>query len=434
MNSFRPRIGECRHYFLFLIIGLVVVARIGAAAVLYAKNVFPSPIQDPLEYRNLAMNILAGNGFSIAQNPPYPPDLFRTPLYPLFLAATYGIDSAGYLAILLQQLMIIASAWLLFKILRRWNDSSGKIALIFSLFLLVDPRIWFWSLETMTEALFIFLTAAMLFLLLYPENFNTAHVAGAAVFFGLAVLTRPSGLLWAPGLVLFFLFCKKPVKSRLFMFFIFMAVAGIVVSPWLWRNYKLVGRPILSSMQTVNYIQAFGIGRDDPSWRCSDSIVDSKGREGCVFYGWTAAGFSDAEKTARNLRANTPVFSLIKKNMTGAYHFWKSNDYPDALSILRSAALGAGKPISRTWQILAEASHKTYAAFLNFMLILGVAGLVFLYKKRELAAAGLLGGIIFSSVFINFGLASGRLHLILLPPLFYLAGLGTVFIKQIYQQ
>lgn len=432
MHSFWPRAEKYGYRFLFLIIVLIVIVKIAVVAVLYAKNISPSPVQDPLEYRNLAANLLAGNGFSIAQTPPYLPDLFRTPLYPLFLAATYLVDSAGHFAILLQQLMAVASAWILFKILRSLRrDAPRIISLIFAFFLLADPRLWFWSLETMTETLFIFLTMLMfLFLTRYYENLRVIHAAGAGSVFGLALLTRPSGLLWLPALLVFFLFYEKPVKQNLAMLFVFLTVAGLVVSPWVWRNYKLVSRPVFSSAQINNYIQAFGKGRDDPAWACAGSIEDSKGRKGCVFYGWTSDGFSATEKTHKILRSNISAFAFMKKNTIGAYNFWSPVEYEDSIGILHNAVYGAGKPMSRTWISFTAGSRRVYAIFLNLIIILAVAGIAFLYQKKELAVASLLAGVILFSTFVNFGLASGRLHLVLFPPLFILAASGVVFIKR----
>lgn len=435
MDNGVNKIEKCAYYFILFLVGLIVVAKIGSAAVLYVKNISPSPIQDPLEYHNLAANMLAGNGFSISQNPPYFKDLFRTPLYPLFLYGAFLINSSGHLAILLQQLMVIVVAGLVFKILRRLRPETPRvIPLAVSLFLIADPRLWFWSLETMTETLFIFLTTLMLFFMLDTKNFRMKHAVTSAAFLGAALLTRPSGLLWIPGLALFFLFLKKPIKFKAAVFLTFSAITILVVSPWLWRNYQLVGKPILSSAQMNNYIQAFGEGRNDPAWKCAGSISDTKGRSGCVFFGWTSAGFAEAEKTFKGLRDRASVFSFIKKNLNGSYNFWSASDYGDGVGILHNAIYGSGQPMSSAWEFFARVSYRIYAVFLTLIMVLAAAGLVFLYKKRELASASLMTGVIFFSIFINYGLASGRLNLVLLPMLFLLAGLGVIFIKETYQR
>src|ERR1700687_465086 len=50
---------------------------------------------DSFEYDQLAINLLAGHGYSQGVVPPYLPDVRRTPLFPLLLASTYAL--VGYL-------------------------------------------------------------------------------------------------------------------------------------------------------------------------------------------------------------------------------------------------------------------------------------------------------------------------------------------------
>jgi len=83
---------------LIFFIGFIVVAKIALVFFLYTNKFPVSPIQDPLEFRNLALNILEGR-FSSAQEEPFVPELYRTPAYPLFLSATFLLDKNGYLAI-----------------------------------------------------------------------------------------------------------------------------------------------------------------------------------------------------------------------------------------------------------------------------------------------------------------------------------------------
>ena len=417
--------------FLILVVAVIVFGRIITVAVLYAKHVSPSPVQDPLEYRNLAINILEGNSFSMAQEPPYLPDLLRTPMYPILLAVTFLFDKSGYLAIFLQQLMLFASFWMLWKMFDRYNGGRHKIiAALFSSVLLVDPRIWFWSLETMTETFFIFLEVSALFILIFAENINWRRVAGSAALLGLAVLTRPSGLLLIPGFVLFFVFYRRDIKKNMFMLLGFAVIVGFIVLPWLWRNYQLVGRVMLSSSRTVNYALGFQDEPSDITVGCYGHISDSKGREVCLFRSFTSDGFYDVEKLADGLGANISIASIFKQNLIGAYHFWTPNDYKDIFSIAHNTFFGAETASSRAWILFVDISYRAYAFFIVIMLALAAFGLVFLHKKKEWAAAGLFGAPIFLSTFINFGIAGGRHHLILLPTLFFLAGLGAIFISR----
>jgi hypothetical protein len=418
--------------YLALAIVFIILARFMILAFLYLKQISPSPVQDPLEYRNLAINILKGNPFSMAQNPPYVFDLIRTPAYPFFLSLTFWFDETGYLAVFLQQIMIIVSAWMLWAVLRRYQ-SYKTVPLIFAAFLLVDPRIWFWSLETMTEALFMFLTMSAVFFMLFPEVIRMKHIAGSAFSFGLALLTRPSGLLWLAGFMIFFAFYKTSFRRKFFAFFSFIIIIAIIISPWVWRNYKLVGKPILSASQPINYALGFQREQNMVTSACSDFIKDSKGRKACLFRSFTLDGFNDVERLVRDLRKTTSLYSFLKRNIIGGYYFWTPNDYKDIVSIVRNSISGAKGDLSGKWLFFADASYIVYSLFLILTGILALTGFVFLYKNGKRSVLGLLGGIVFFSTFLNFGMAGGRHHLILLPIVLFLAGLGSFYTIEHFQ-
>lgn len=412
--------------FLVFIIILIVVFRLGAVLFLQQKQISVSPVQDPLEYRNLAVNILRGNPFSMAQKPPYVSDLIRTPAYPVFLSLTFLFDENGYLAVFLQQIMIIASAWMVWAMLRRYGVYNS-ISMFFSAILLAEPRLWFWSLETMTEAMFIFFMMLAVFFMLYPNDIRAKHIIGSALAFGLALLTRPSGLLWAAGFLIFFAFYKAPFKRKLFVSLGFVLITFAVVSPWVWRNYQLVGRPILSSSQEINYALGFQKEPNEVTSECAGFTKDSKGREVCLFRSFTAEGFGDLEKFVLDLRDKTSFYQFLKRNIVGAYYLWVPNDYKDIISIVRNSIAGSSGDLSGGWLYFADVSYRAYLLFLAAIGALALAGFMFLYKSGKLPVAGLLGGIVFLSTFVNFGIAGGRHHLILLPIILFLAGLGLFY-------
>ena len=412
--------------FLVFIIILIVISRLAAVVFLHQKQISVSPVQDPLEYRNLAVNILRGNSFSMAQNTPYVPDLLRTPAYPAFLSLTFLFDEAGYLAVFLQQIMLIASAWMLWAMLRRFRVYKA-ISLFFSIILLAEPRLWFWSLETMTEALFIFLIMLSVFFLIYPEVIRAKHIVGSAFAFGLTLLTRPSGLLWAAGFMIFSALYEAPLKKKIFASVCFIIIVVAIVSPWVWRNYQLTGRLILSSSQEINYALGFQKGPNEVTSGCAGFIRDSKGREVCMFRSFTSEGFNDVEILAKDLRGTTSFYSFLKRNIIGAYYLWVPNDYKDIISIARNSIFGSSGDLSGGWLFFANISYRAYSLFLIVTGILALAGFAFLYENGKYSVAGLFGGIIFFSTLINFGIAGGRHHLILLPAVLFLAGLGLFY-------
>ena len=57
-------------------------------------------------YERPALNLLAGNGFSQEVAPPFTPDVRHTPLFPLFIAAIYGLIGPNAMAVVGAQVLV----------------------------------------------------------------------------------------------------------------------------------------------------------------------------------------------------------------------------------------------------------------------------------------------------------------------------------------
>lgn len=429
-------------FFIFLIC-LIVTAKFALVFFLYAHQFPVSPIQDPLEFRNLALNIFDGR-FSSAQAGPYMPELYRTIGYPLFLSATFLFDKSGYLAIFLQQVMIGAVAFFLFLLVQKFLPQSKNLALFTALVFLLDPRIWFWSLETMSETLFLFLAVVSVFFLLRQDDPSWKHIGLSALFFGLALLTRPTGLLWLPGMLLLValrnvIFETRPLslflrnmfnKQKIISALLFLLVALATVSPWVIRNYQLVGEPILSSSPALSYAYAFG-GTDDKAEEltrsCAGKTVDAKGRQGCHIYGFTADAYAPLKTFVSYIKKDVPLSLFIEKNITGAFRVWTFTDYRDILSIgLKNVGLESNMQLSNVL-------YDVYGIFLKLIGLFGLLGIVFLYKEKRWDIAGAIVAILLFNTIITYNLAYGRHHIPLIPILLFSASFGMYFLSVLYR-
>lgn len=429
-------------FFVFLIC-LIVAAKFALVFFLYAHQFPVSPIQDPLEFRNLALNILDGH-FSSAQAEPYAPELYRTIGYPLFLSSTFLFDKSGYLAIFLQQVMIGIVAFFLFLLIQKFLPLAQNIALFTVLIFLLDPRIWFWSLETMSETLFLFLAVVAVFFLLWRDELSWKYIGLSALFFGLALLTRPTGILWLPGMLLLVVlrnvsFETRPIslflrnvfnKQKIIYVFLFLLVALVTVSPWVIRNYQLVGEPILSSSPVLSYAYAFG-GIGDKAERLTRSCVatlhDAKGREGCHIYGFTADAYAPLKAFVSDIKKDVSLSLFVEKNITGAFRVWTFTDYRDILSIgLKNVGLGSNMQLSNVL-------YGVYGIFLNLIGLFGILGIVFLYKEKRWDIAGAIVAILLFNSIITYNLAYGRHHIPLLPILLLSASFGMYFLSLLYR-
>ena len=231
--------------------------------------------QDPDAYRNIAENVVWFQvyGMGMSRSEPPRPTAYRPPLYPIVLAK-FGSDDAGVVLWRVGAVHValaLATVWLVWIVAGQVERSVASIVFRFSAGLLVacDPILLHQSTLVMTETLAAFLTVLCLFCL---NRFSaqrepwTAGLAGGAI--GLAILCRPTYLPWLGLVGLAMLLMKgNPKRHRgpnadapsltlrvtsdwLWRGLNLAALglfAAIVVSPWAIRNYRVFGKPIVST-------------------------------------------------------------------------------------------------------------------------------------------------------------------------------------------
>jgi len=207
------------------------------ARLVYALLDYPVPPQDTADYDEIALNLLAGEGFVSRTNWfGYEMRSWRPPLYPFFLALVYGVWGYGHLAVKVVQALIgagtVALVWALTRELRREAAPlAGGLALVYGPLVTI-------SAEVMSETLFCFWIVLAAWLLVVAEGRrNYLLLAGGAV--GLAALTRPVGLLWVPAfaLVAVWRLRGEGVRRALWVGAALLAV----VLPWSARNGQVHG-------------------------------------------------------------------------------------------------------------------------------------------------------------------------------------------------
>jgi len=201
-----------------------------AYLLVYARSpFFQTHIADALFHEQWAERILGGDLYSLRM----PGVLYKAPLYPYFLAASYWVSGkSSFFAMFLQVGMSATSCLLLFLIGRtyfgRWAALVG--AMLYGFYF---PSIYFGA-EMEIPALAIFLTLLAYYLLL--EGRGAASLVAAATVFGLSLLALPSNLLLLP-LYAFLAYTrtgasKQPARRAL----LFAAIACATVVPCSVRN------------------------------------------------------------------------------------------------------------------------------------------------------------------------------------------------------
>jgi 4-amino-4-deoxy-L-arabinose transferase-like glycosyltransferase len=213
--------------------------------------------RDSDSYIQVAVNIIAGHGFSQQSELPFSPSAIRTPVYPLVIATIYQIFGASNLALVLAQvlmsLLTVAMTfwlgWLLFSETEAWIG-----AWLFALS--SAPAVY--AVFILSETLFALLLILVLLCLVgYRKQKQIIWLAAAGILTGLAILCRPVAA-YFPILVLGLVWLAKPDHWRQLIcgIFAFLIACSLVVGPWVWRNMRqldIVGISTISSYNLLFY-------------------------------------------------------------------------------------------------------------------------------------------------------------------------------------
>lgn len=238
------------------VFALALCLRLGYVALGY-----PVPPQDTPDYDEIALNLVAGEGF-VASTVWHGNELrsWRAPFYPFFLAGVYAICGYGHGPVKIAQAVVgAATAVLVLLLAWRFRPETGPLAGVLAA--VYGPLVASAN-EVMTETFFVFFVVLAAWLLVGTEGRRRWLLGGVAI--GLAGLTRPVGLLWVPALALASL---GPGRSWRWLVWVVLG-AVLTLSPWTLRNSLLHG-----TLVPVTTHGGFIVARSnaaDPAWRHAD--------------------------------------------------------------------------------------------------------------------------------------------------------------------
>lgn len=244
------------------------VAAILLASFFYMAFYNSHPIKsiggDQIMYNRLALNMLNGHGFSQCVAAPYFPSIWRTPAYPAFLAAIYsvfGVENfeavrfAQIILMLLSALMTFQTACLASK-----SKCTAFIALLLFSFYGFGYHTGLGVYGYLfTEPLLMFSVSAVVWLLaliVVKKRMRYAVLLGG--FIALAMLVRPSNLLFPIAAALFMLWVDFSKQTAKLVAAMILATA-LVVAPWTFRNYSQFGEIIPLSVSLKGAFIYMGI-------------------------------------------------------------------------------------------------------------------------------------------------------------------------------
>jgi 4-amino-4-deoxy-L-arabinose transferase-like glycosyltransferase len=238
---------------------LTVVPRL-----LYLATIPQTAILESVDARGydlLARNLVGGHGFSMRDAPPFAPDGLRVPLYPLFVAGLYELAGQNPVVVAVSQTLLEGITALLVGGIgaRLLGRRAGLAATVLYA---LTPVQWRYSAALLPEIPLAFLVALGVWLWVGQQTaevletsesqFTSPPRAGASlacgVVAGLAALCKPN----LAGLALILALAavwtvRKHRRSAIATAGAILLGAGLLISPWVFRNWLVFGRPFLSN-------------------------------------------------------------------------------------------------------------------------------------------------------------------------------------------
>ena len=188
--------------------------------------------------------------FSQDSKPPFIPQVFRTPGYPVFLALIKSLGMISpYWVVFWQELIYGASCFVFYHFAQKiFTKSVTRAGLIF---LLLEPGGLATPKMVLSETLFLpFFLAGMLAIAYYLRDKNWRYLMLAGFLMGLGAFVRPA-IVYFPLLVAFvLLFCNLQNGKKYLHITLFLLVFVLSISPWLYRNYYYFGKVFMSGQQS----------------------------------------------------------------------------------------------------------------------------------------------------------------------------------------
>ena len=182
------------------------------------------------------------------------PSLLRYPIPPIMNAAAQAVfNDPARSAVVQSGLWFLITVPLFFLLIERLSDLRS--AVLGTVLLVGDPRIWRDAYNGMTESL-----AVLLQLCFFSIVFRRSTLAGRrrswillGIVCGLAFLVRTQSAVLVP-LGIFLIFAVPDVRRRVSCLVGFSGAVAATVSPWFARNYLVTRDPMFAFTNTRNLL------------------------------------------------------------------------------------------------------------------------------------------------------------------------------------
>ncbi|HEX9943115.1 MAG TPA: glycosyltransferase family 39 protein [Thermoanaerobaculia bacterium] len=213
---------------------------------------FPAPFtSDGRSYYDLAVRLAEGQSYQTRHGEwaAWPPG------YPFLLFAHFEVLGVGLRAVAIANLLLYAGTVLVvYALALRFSEGIARLA---TLLLALWPNLIASAGRASKEMVIVFLLPAVL--LLYLKAGERRSVGGAAatrlaagLVLGYAMLTQPALMLLVGAFLAYEILLRTPALRAAARLVLLMLGMALVVLPWTWRNYQVLGAPVLVSTNGGN--------------------------------------------------------------------------------------------------------------------------------------------------------------------------------------
>jgi glycosyltransferase involved in cell wall biosynthesis len=175
----------------------------------------------------------------------------RMPGFPFVMAQIYRFGESRYRVYLLQSIIGALSAVMLFLLLLRFDPWAAVLA---SGILAFHPVMLLFAEQILTENITVFLFILITYLAVRAID-KTAWLVPLGIIWGLFILTRSEATLTVLPTIAVMTFLSR--ERRWLKVLAPIALAAIVVAPWAYRNYRVVGQATLQTALGWNMYVSF---------------------------------------------------------------------------------------------------------------------------------------------------------------------------------
>lgn len=199
-----------------------------AAGLLWILLVRTEPVSDFKYYHRIATQIANGGQWG---------DTYTTVGYPIFLAPFYWFFGASiWVAKALNLVLSTINNLLVLHILEKTGIRETLRQRIFVLFVLFPMNIYY---NSILASEILFTTLFLLSTYIYLADLNYKYVF-IGVITGLNTMVKPYFPLFALAIILTDLMWHKELWKSLKNGAVVLLMTGVIIAPWLYRNYKLI--------------------------------------------------------------------------------------------------------------------------------------------------------------------------------------------------